>query len=450
MRPAITRLKPDIEVYGTQPVPTKLRQAGSYDQFVIMANFLVNPASIYTAALGVAGGLSFITVVITQTVALLVAMVVLLVMARMGVDYGLTGQMACRAALGVRGGRWLTSPLRVVCSVYWFAFQTLVSSLALTAILSEQFGIKLPLTTVAMGFAVLQVSVSLIGFSWLQGLFGRALPLKVMCLIVIIALLWNKPAASHNWFSLPSGKDWLLVMVWFNAVVGSFLTNVTDSADLVRYVRNRRSLWLGALSGALFGIVLGAGLGAWLMTVAGGSADALYHNVLRMDSSLLMITAIMILIVMDNWTINVINLYTGGLSLSHTLEPASRFACTLLISIPAIWLSAMGEVVQNYLQTMEKAGVFFSAIAGVLLVDYFCRNWKLNVDALYQVNGEYWYQHGFQVSALLIIAFASFIGFSVPDSWPLPIVVMMISGACYRLALYCQQRASGSIHNSNT
>ena len=283
MRSLITRFRSEIEVYGTQPVPANLRQAGSYDLFVIMANFLVNPASIYSAALGVAGDLSFITVVATQAVALVVAMVVLLVMARMGVDYGLTGQMACRTALGVRGGRWLTSPLRAVCSVYWFAFQTLVSSLALTAILSEYFGIFLPLTAVALLFAVLQVTVALVDYRWLQGVFGRASPLKVLCLITIVALLWKQPSASNNWFRLPVDTDWLLVMLWFNAVIGSMLTNVTDSADLVRYVKSRRCLWLGAMSGALCGVILGAGLCAWLMMVVGGSADDLYHNVLRAE-----------------------------------------------------------------------------------------------------------------------------------------------------------------------
>ena len=437
MRSLITRLRSEIEVYGTQPVPANLRQSGSYDLFVIMANFLVNPASIYSAALGVAGGLSFITVVTTQAVALVVAMVVLLVMARMGVDYGLTGQMACRTALGVRGGRWLTSPLRAVCSVYWFAFQTLVSSLALTAILSEYFGIILPLTTVALLFAVLQVTVALVGYRWLQGVFGRALPLKILCLITIIVLLWKQPAASNNWFRLPADNDWLLVMLWFNAVVGSMLTNVTDSADLVRYVKNRRCLWLGAMSGALCGVILGAGLGAWLMMVVGGSADDLYHNVLRAESSLLMVAAIVVLIVMDNWTINIINLYTGGLSLSHTLEPISRFTCTLLVSLPAIWLSGMSEMIHSYLQTMEKAGVVFAAIAGVLLVDYFCRRWQLNVEALYRVDGEYWYQYGFRISSLIIIVLTSLAGFSVPDSWPLPIIVLLISAGCYRLILCC-------------
>ncbi len=72
-----------------------------------MINYLINPGTIFSAAMGVAGGLSFMTVVLVQLSAVMLSMVAFLVMARIGVDYGLTGQMACRAALGVRGGRWL-------------------------------------------------------------------------------------------------------------------------------------------------------------------------------------------------------------------------------------------------------------------------------------------------------------------------------------------------------
>lgn len=435
MRRTLNGFKPQVEVYGTQPVPASLRQSGCYDLFVIMTNFLVNPGTIYTAAAGVAGGLSFLTVVVTQALSLLVAMVALLVMARMGVDYGLTGQMACRAALGVRGGRWLTSPLRAICSVYWFAFQTLAGSMALTAVLSEWMTIELPLTTVALGFALLQVIVAVVGYHWLQGLFARALPIKMICLLIIVVLLWDQPTVRDNWFSLPVGRDWLLVMVWFNAIVGSMLTIITDSADLMRYADSRRSLWTGALSGSLCGIVLGAGLGAWLMMVVGGDVDQMYHSVLAREPGLLMVAAILLLIVMDSWTINVINLYTGGLCLAHTLEPVSRVLCTILASIPAIWLSGTPVVIDNYLQILEKAGVIFAAIAGVLLVDYSSRRWQLNVAALYQPRGEYWYQNGFRIVALMIIALASVAGFYFPAGWPLPVTVLMISAALYGVSV---------------
>lgn len=428
--------RPVIETLGTLPVPENARSSGIYAAFVIMFNCLVNPASIITAAMGVAGGLPFLTVVLVQTVSVMLAMLAFLVMARIGVDYGLTGQMACRAALGVRGGRWITSPLRALCSIYWFAFQTLTGSLAIQAILQAFMGWQVGLAQVSVVFAVLQVLVASMGYQWLRGLFIWALPLKLISLVVIVVMLW--PLAQQggvNWLELDIHRHWLLIIVWFNALFGGMLTIITDAADMMRYINSRRALWVGVLSGSFSGIVLGAGFGAWVMSIVGGNdASLLFQSMLEARPLAGMVIAILVLVLMDNWTINVINLYTGGLSLCHTLEPLSRFKCTLLVSIPAILLSCFPGVIYHYLQIMEQAGLLFAAIAGVLLVDYTRRRWVLNVPALYQAEGEYWYQRGVNITAVLIITVATLVAAVIPPGWPAPVLVLLAAGTGYRLS----------------
>ena len=428
--------RPFIEVPGTRAVPETARSCGVYSVFVIMINFLINPASIITAAMGVAGGLPFLTVVLVQTISVMLSMLAFLVMARIGVDYGLTGQMACRAALGVRGGRWITSPLRALCSIYWFAFQTLAGSLAIQAIVAFFPGWQVGLIQVSLVFALLQVLVACIGYHWLRGLFYWALPLKLTSLVAIVIMLL--PLAQQNevdWPRTDIQQHWLLLMVWFNAIFGGMLTMITDAADMMRYINSRRALRGGVLTGSFAGIVLGAGFGAWVMTVVGGNdAGQLFQSMLDARPGAGMAMAILALIVMDNWTINVINLYTGGLSLCHTLEPSSRFKCTLLVSIPAVLLSCFPEVIDQYLQIMEKAGLLFAAIAGVLLVDYIRRCWVINVSALYQNNGEYWYQQGVNITALLIITVATLVAAVIPPGWPAPVLALLLAGAGYNSA----------------
>ncbi len=51
----------------------------------------------------------------------------------------------------------------------------------------------------------------------------------------------------------------------------------------------------------------------------------------------------LIVIALDNWTINVLNLYTGGLSLSNIFERLGRFWTTVIISALGIALSATPE-----------------------------------------------------------------------------------------------------------
>ena len=44
------------------------------------------------------------------------------VMATVGVDYGIPGQVATRGGYGLRGSKLIPSFLRSIASCYWFAF----------------------------------------------------------------------------------------------------------------------------------------------------------------------------------------------------------------------------------------------------------------------------------------------------------------------------------------
>ena len=431
-----------IESYGTEAVPVSLRQNGFLSPFLIMANFFINPATIITAAMGVAGGLSVLMVVAIQCLGVMLAMIAFMIMARIGVDYGLTGQMACRAAFGVRGGRWITSPLRVCCSVYWFAFQTQAGSLALAAILYQQWQMEIPLMHIAAVFALAQISVAVIGFSFLQVLFRWAFPLKIISLIILGVALRQQPASETSSFlGLPeSQQQTLQMMLWFNAVFGSIMTIITDAADFSRYVRSRRALWFGGLLGSATGVIVAAAFGASLMAISGGALDQIFHRFLQINNSSLITLALLILLVLDNWTINVINLYSGGISLCHTLESLGRTRCTLIVSFLAVILSCFPVVIERYMTWAEAAGTLFAGIVGILLMDYQCRQWKLQIAALYEgaqlIQGgrnPYWYQSGFAVKTLLVLVAVVAIGRGLPEHWPVPLIIMILAAFFYRV-----------------
>jgi nucleobase:cation symporter-1, NCS1 family len=105
---------------------------------------------------------------------------------------------------------------------------------------------------------------------------------------------------------------------------------------------------------------------------------------------------------LDNWTINVLNLYTGGLSLSNMLERVGRFWTTLIISVAGVALSAVPDVVNSYTSYAGLLGTVFSPIAGVLLADYlFVKGVRIDLAALFQPGGIYWYWRGFNPVAIV-------------------------------------------------
>ncbi|MRI34762.1 hypothetical protein EOPP23_17410 [Endozoicomonas sp. OPT23] len=411
------------ESYGTNPVAKQDQQAGAKDSLLIMVNYLINPGTILTSAMAVADGLSVYEVILVQGSGVMLSMVLFLLLGRIGVDYGITGQMACRVSLGYRGGRYLTSPLRVICSIYWFAFQTVAGGLAIQAVL-DWFGFSVDLIPVSLLFACLQVLVAVLGYSWLRNVFAWAFPIKIFCIVYLLCSLmqtsgWRLPEPEFQF-----DAHWLLLISWFNGVFVSMLTMMTDAADFTRYQYSLKRLWSGALAGSALGVGVGAFTGAYAIYITGGSVNELFQNILSMLASPIAAAALLLLIVFDNWTINIINLYSGGLSFNHVMEQWSRARCTLLISLAAILLSCFPAVVNNYLDNVTRLAWLFPAITGVMLADLVSRCWQVDVEELYEPNGVYSYNKGFRARALIII-FVSGISYSLmPADWPTPLIMV--------------------------
>src|SRR4051794_41975444 len=97
-------------------------------------------------AIVVAGfGLPFWWAILAVVLGQALAYAVMVPIAEVGVDYGLTGQVAARATLGFWGARLLSSPYRVVAAAYWFAAQALAAGLGFQALVQAMTGAHVPL-----------------------------------------------------------------------------------------------------------------------------------------------------------------------------------------------------------------------------------------------------------------------------------------------------------------
>src|SRR5262245_53986548 len=110
-----------VEQFGIEPVPEERKTAGWFDLFSIMFNFLINPGSMLSGGLMVAAGLSFQAALAAGFFWNHRCTVFYLIMATLGVDYGIPGQVATRVVYGLRGAKLIPSLLRTLVSIYWFA-----------------------------------------------------------------------------------------------------------------------------------------------------------------------------------------------------------------------------------------------------------------------------------------------------------------------------------------
>ena len=430
-----------VEQFGIEPVPEDHKTVRWYDLFVIVINFLVNPGMILVGGLAVAAGLSFWAAVTAVVLGIIVAFSAYLVMATIGVDYGLPGQVATRMSFGIRGAKWITSLLRTFASVIQFAFQTIAGALAISAILSAWLGIQFSLVLVSLVFAILQVTVALVGYESLKKLSRVAFPLKVAILLYIFYLLATHDApgfAPGEVFSYQGtvGWKWAVFALWLNSVAGAWLSMITDAADFCRYSSTRRDMWIGTMSAAAIGAFFSAFLGAYGAAATKGDVSNTFQVIPDISSSNLTLFLVLVVVLLDNWTINVLNLYTGGLSMSNIFTRLGRFWTTLIVSVGGVALSLFPQMIDYFAQIGSGLGAFFAPIAGVLVADYlFVKRTRIDVLALFDRNGPYWYTGGFNPVAVAWTVAGIVIYFFVPVTLLQSALVVVLTGVGYYVTL---------------
>lgn len=185
----VHRVPRGVERFGVEPIPPELRKVGWNDLFAMMLTFNLSPlVYVLGAIVVVEGGLPLWWAAAAVGIGVTLAGLILVVVAQVGVDYGLTGQVAMRATFGQWGARGLTSPYRMVAATYWFAAQALAGAFGLQAIVRGLTDYELPLVPVALALAGIQAVLAVIGFDLLRHFVRVMLPLMVVFTGVLVAL----------------------------------------------------------------------------------------------------------------------------------------------------------------------------------------------------------------------------------------------------------------------
>jgi purine-cytosine permease-like protein len=196
-------------------------------------------------------------------------------------------------------------------------------------------------------------------------------------------------------------------------------------------------MWIGTVSASAVGTMISGSLGAYAAAATLGKTANPFVLIAGVSTSWVTLALILVFIALDNWTINVLNLYTGGLSISNMFEKLGRFWTTLIASVFGIALSAIPDVLNSYLQYATLLGNFFSPIAGVLVFDYIVlKKTKLDVPALFSMEGRYRYWGGFNLVAVAwtVLGFLFYM-FCVPATYIPTVCTILFSGIGYTLTV---------------
>lgn len=442
----------NVEQYGIEQVPEKDRTVKWYDIFFMVINFLMNPGMILIGGVAVASGLSFWAAIASVVLGIVVAFGAYLVMATIGVDYGVSGAVATRTVYGLKGSKYAVSLFRALTAIYWFSIQTIVGAAAIVVVINKLFHTEVSVVTVSLIFAVFQIVVATFGYNWLKFLSRVAMPVKLIGLVFICYLFMtyddpNYAVTKVFGYEGTVGWGWGVFIVSLNSVTAIWLSMTTDAADFCRYSRTRVDMWIGTMAAACIGTFTSAFLGAYSAAATLGSVPNGLEGAANIANSGIALFIILLVVVLDNWTINVLNIYTGSLSVVNMIPRLGRFWATLLVSFIGVGMSIFPGMLDKLQETMTISGIFYAPLAAVVITDYvFVKKGKLVVDQLFDEKGIYQYSNGWNIPAIIwtIIGFAIY-QYTPPEYFQ-SAVCLILTGIGY----YLSQKFAGNLPKQDT
>ena len=438
---------PEVERYGVEPVPAAERTVGWRDLFAINFTFFLNPVMMVLGALAVLeSGLPLPWALVATVTGQALAYAALTIVAQPGVDDGLPGQVAMRASFGGLGARVLTSPYRVIASVYWFAAQALTAAFGVQAITVALADRRPSVVPTALAIAVVQAAVAALGFDVMRWLLRIVLPLSIATAGILLGLWLVSDDPEYAVGRVLDSPDQELTWVGFATVVtvmcGSSLTLVTNIADLTRYTRSRRDMRIGLIGSTLAATATTSLIGG-VYAVGSGETNP-FVAASQLTSNDAVLAVLLVAIVVLTFAANVTNVYTGGLSLVSSLPSLGRVVATAVVGLVAIVLSGFPSLIDEAQSWITHLGNVAAPLTGVVLADYLVRQrGRLDVDALFDPAGRYRYLRGVNVEAVVAVAVAVAVYYAVPDAW-LKVVWGLGAGAGTYLALTAIVRSQAS------
>jgi len=348
-------------------------------------------------------GLSLPVALLAIVIGAIIGNLLLGLAASIGSDPRVPTMVLMRAPLGVRGS-YLPTALNVLQLLGWATFEVIVMAQAAETLATRVFGLPSAYPLWVVAFTALTLAMALAGpvavtKQWLEK-FALWAALAVLTWITLrlfaefdIGGLWARPGTGT--MSFWQGVDLVVALPisWFPLV-----------ADYSRFARARSGALWGTGVGYFLPQVWLYGLGA-VLALAGAALFDPVAPVAPLLTAIAALTAgwfallVLLFVETDEAFANV---YSASLSIQNWFPGAGHRK--LITAICAgVLIVALAIPLTQYESFLLLIGAFFVPLLGVLAADYFVVNrQRYEASELYDPNGLYAYQGGFNVEALLI------------------------------------------------
>lgn len=409
------------------------------------------PAYTLSASL-IEGGMSGYQAVWTVFLANAIVLVPMLLIGHAGAKYGIPYAVLARTSFGVRGAR-LPALMRAIVACGWYGIQTWFGGQMIYTLGGVLIGHPLGGDNITgLGINAAQLICFLIfwgiqfwyifhGMESIRQLETYTAPLKILICFVLLAWVYNKAGSFGALLDQPSqfveggkkaGQFWTTFWPSLTAMIGFWATLALNIPDFTRFAKSQKDQILGQT----VGLPAPMGLLALMAVIVTSATVVLYGKALwdpvdvasRMTGAAVLIALVILLI--DTVSVNLAANLVGPAYDFSALNPKLISYKTGGYITAGIALVMMPwkilETTEGYIFTwLIGYSALLGPIAGILIIDYyFIRQTQINVPALYEEHGQYSYQKGWNMAAVIAFAIGvipnipGFLNAAFPASFP--------------------------------
>ena len=350
-----------VEKLALTPVPRDQRQHWT-SVTLIQAGMMVSVTSLWTGSLMVTG-LTLVQSIIAGCIGYAIVVGLCCIQGFQGADLGVPSIQATTATFGDKGSQFLLTTIFILSMIGWFGINANICGEAFSGLMSESFGVDIPVQLSIIIWGIIMFSTSVIGFNGLKYLNIIAVPLMIVACVVGIYLGISQNGLNALSSFVPEGG--MSFIGGINIVIGGYIVGAVTVADFTRYQRTRADVVKSSALGIFPAGVALLWAGAVLAIVAGT------EDLTIIFISIGMPVFGLITLILSTWPANASNAYSAGidtvkmLNLKDSKRPLLTAICGLVGTIVGSF-----QIIFYFETILTWFGIIMAPIIGVMVAEY--------------------------------------------------------------------------------
>ena len=402
------------------PIPKDRRTWGLYNYASLWVAMSVCIPTYMLASGLIAGGMSWWEAIATILLGNLIVLVPMLLNAHAGAKYGIPFPVLVRASFGVRGAN-IPAVLRAFVACGWFGIQTWIGGQAIYSMLKIMWpaaaGIAGGIWVCFFAFWALNIVVIWRGIDTIKFLEGIGAPFMLGIGLLLLWWITGKAGGFGPVLRSPSKFHTTAEFVRFfipslTGMVGFWATVALNIPDFTRYAKSQKAQAMGQAIGLPTAMTLYSFIG---VAVTSASVvlfgEAIWDPVTLLGKfnqpvvAFIALVALLIATLNTNVAANVVSPSNDFSNLNPRLISfRTGGLITGVVGIAMMPWKLLSDFSSYIFGWLVGYSGLLGPIAGVMIADYFLiRRSQLKVDDLYRRNGQYEYDNGVNLRAVVAL-----------------------------------------------